>query len=98
VTVALLVRIDAEPGREEEVASLLGESLPMVEAEPQTTAWFALRFGPTTFGIFDAFPDEAGRQTHLEGRVARALAERAELFAQPPVLERVAVLAAKLPE
>jgi quinol monooxygenase YgiN len=66
--------------------------------EPATIAWFAIRLGPSTFGIFDAFPDEAGRQAHLSGRVAAALmAKASELLAQPPVIEKVEVLAAKLP-
>jgi len=54
--------------------------------------------GPTTFGIFDAFPDEEGRQAHLAGKVAAALKEKAsDLFAQPPAIEQVDVVAAKLP-
>ena len=66
--------------------------------EPATIAWFAIRLGPSTFGIFDAFPDEAGRQAHLSGRVAAALmAKASELLAQPPVIEKVEVLADKLP-
>ena len=70
----------------------------VVNEEPATTAWFAIRIGPSTFGIFDAFPDEAGRQAHLSGRVAAALmAKASELLAQPPVIEKVDVLAAKLP-
>jgi hypothetical protein len=70
----------------------------LVQAEPETTAWFAIRLGVSTFGIFDAFPDDAGRQAHLSGRVAAALKERAaELFSRPPVIETVDVLAAKLP-
>lgn len=62
VTVALLVRLEAKPGNEQEVARLLENGLAMVEDEPGTTAWFAVRFGVRTFGIFDAFPDYAGRQ------------------------------------
>jgi quinol monooxygenase YgiN len=70
----------------------------LVQAEPATIAWFAIRLGPSTFGIFDAFPDDAGRQAHLSGRVAAALmAKASELLAQPPVIEQVDVLAAKLP-
>ena len=70
----------------------------MVQEEPGTTAWFGIRLGPTTFGIFDVFPDEAGRQAHLAGRVAAALmAKASELFAQPPAIEKPDVLAAKLP-
>jgi len=95
---ALFVRLEAKSGKEAEVESFLRGGLPIVEAEPDTTAWFAIRFGPTTFGIFDAFPDEAGRQAHLSGKVAAALmAKASELLAQPPLIEKVDVLAAKLP-
>jgi quinol monooxygenase YgiN len=98
VTVALFVRLEAKPGKEEDVASFLRGGLAVVEEEPATTAWFAIRMGPATFGIFDAFPDESGRQAHLSGRVAAALTAKAsELFAQPPTIEKVDVLAAKLP-
>jgi quinol monooxygenase YgiN len=98
VKVALLVRLEAKPGKEEEVANFLRSGLALVEEEPATTAWFAIRMGPTTFGIFDAFPDEEGRQAHLAGKVAAALKEKAsELFAQPPDIKPVDVLAAKLP-
>ena len=98
VRVALLVRLAAKPGKEADVESFLRDGLPIVEQEPATTAWFAIRLGPSTFGIFDAFPDESGRQAHLSGRVAEALmAKASDLFAQPPVIEKVDVLAAKLP-
>jgi len=98
VKVALFVRLDAKPGKEKEVESFLLSGLPIVQAEPATTAWFGLRLGPSTFGIFDAFPDEAGRQAHLSGRVAAALMAKAgELLAKPPSIEKVDVLAAKLP-
>jgi quinol monooxygenase YgiN len=98
VTVALFVRLEAKPGREGDVEKFLRSGLPLVEAEPATTAWFGIRMGPSTFAIFDAFPDEAGRQAHLTGRVAEALmANAAELLAQPPSIEKVDVLAAKLP-
>ena len=97
VTVALLVRLEAKSGRESEVEEFLRGGLALVEAEPATTVWFGIRLGPSTFGIFDAFPDEAGRTAHLTGRVAAALGEKAsELFAKPPTIERVDVLAAKL--
>lgn len=97
VTVALLVRLEAKPGKEAEVEQFLRGGLPIVEQEPATTAWFAIRIGPSTFGIFDAFPDEAGRQAHLSGRVAAALmAQAPDLLAQPPSIEQVDVLAAKL--
>ena len=98
VKVALLVRLEAKPGKEAEVESFLKSGLPVVQEEPATTAWFGIKLGPSTFGIFDAFPDEAGRQAHLAGQVAAALmAKASELLAQPPVIEQVDVLAAKLP-
>ncbi|MFL5732104.1 MAG: putative quinol monooxygenase, partial [Chloroflexia bacterium] len=73
VRVALFVRLEAKPGKEADVESFLRSGLSIVQEEPGTTTWFALRFGPSTFGIFDAFPDESGRQAHLAGRVAEAL-------------------------
>jgi quinol monooxygenase YgiN len=98
VKVALLVRLDAKPGKEKEVEDFLRGGLAIVQQEPATTAWFAIRMGPSTFGIFDAFPDDAGRQAHLSGRVAAALmAKASELLAKAPVIEKVDVLAAKLP-
>lgn len=99
VTVALWVRLEAKPGKESDVENFLKGGLSVVQEEPQTTAWFALRLGPSTFGIFDVFPNDAGRQAHLSGRVAAALKERAgDLFAKPPSIEKVDVLAAKLPQ
>jgi quinol monooxygenase YgiN len=98
VRVALLVRLEAKAGKEAEVASFLRGALPLAQQEPATTAWFALQLGPSTFGIFDAFPDDSGRQAHLSGHIAAALmAKASELLAQPPVIEKVDVLAAKLP-
>ena len=97
VTVGLLVRLEAKAGKESEVASFLKGALPLAEAEPATATWFAIRLGPSTFGIFDAFPDDAGRKAHLAGRIAAALMARAsELLAKSPVIEPVDVLAAKL--
>ena len=97
--VALFVRLEAKPGKEAAVENFLLGSLSVVQAEPATTEWFAIRLGPSTFGIFDTFPDEAGRQAHLAGRLAQALKDRAaELFAKPPAIEKVDVLAAKLPQ
>ena len=99
VNVALLVRLEAKPGKESDVAKFLRDGLAIVDAEPATIAWFALQLGPSTFGIFDAFPNESGRQAHLSGRVAAALMARAdELFSKPPTLEKVDVLASKLPK
>ena len=95
--VALLFRLEAKPGKEQEVAELVSGGLPMFEEEPATAAWFGLRFGVTTFGIFDAFPDEAGRQAHLADRVAAALKENAHLFEETPSIETADVLAATIP-
>ena len=96
--VALFVRLEAKPGREADVESLLRSGLPLVAEEPETTSWYGMRLGDSTFGIFDTFPDDSGRQAHLSGRVARSLAERADdLFARAPVIERIDVLACKLP-
>jgi quinol monooxygenase YgiN len=95
---ALFVRLEAQPGKEAAVADFLAGALPLANAESGTTAWFALKFGPSTFGVFDAFPDEAGRQAHLTGPIAAALmANAATLLATPPVIERVDLLAVKLP-
>lgn len=98
VTVALYVQLEAKPGKEKDVEAFLKGGLAIVQEEPATTAWFAIRMGPSTFGIFDAFPNDAGRQAHLTGRVAAALMAKApELLAKPPVIEKIDVLAAKLP-
>jgi len=98
VNVALLVRLEAKPGKEQDVEEFLRGGLPIVEGEPATIAWFAIRMGPSTYGIFDAFPDEAGRQAHLAGQVAAALmASASELFSEPPDIQQIDVLAAKLP-
>ena len=98
VNVALYVQLEAKPGKEAEVESFLRSGLPLVEAEPATIVWFGIRLGPSTFGIFDAFPDDAGRQAHLSGKVAEALmANASELLAESPVIRKVDVLAAKLP-
>jgi quinol monooxygenase YgiN len=96
--VALLVRLEARPGKEAQVARLLEDGLSFVREEPATPYWFALQLGPTTFGIFDAFPDEPARQAHLAGRLASALmAQAPQLLAEPPSIERVDILASKLP-
>ena len=94
----LFARLEAKPGKEEAVAAFLMQGLQLANQETTTPVWFALRLGPTTFAIFDAFHDEAGRQSHLTGPIAKALmAQAATLLATPPVIERVDVLGAKLP-
>lgn len=82
-----------------EVAKFLEAGLSLANQEATTPIWFALRLGPTTFGIFDAFTDESGRQAHLNGPIAKALMSKAsELLSKPPVIEQVEVLGAKLPK
>lgn len=94
----LLVRVEAKPGKEAEVQALLHHALALARQEPETTAWFGLRFGRSRFGIFDVFPAEQGRQAHLSGPVARALMDNAErLFAHVPKVEKLDVIADKLP-
>jgi quinol monooxygenase YgiN len=94
----LIARLEAKPGKEKDVEEFLRGALPVVQQEQGTIAWFAIRLSPSTFGIFDTFPDEAGRQAHLTGRVADALfAKASELFSKPPSIERFDVLADKLP-
>lgn len=98
VTKALLVRLEAKSGKEGEVERFLADARPLVEQERETTAWFAVRFGQSEYGIFDVFPDERGRDAHLRGAVASGLAQRGdELFAEAPRIERIDVLADKLP-
>jgi quinol monooxygenase YgiN len=98
LTVGLFARLEAKPGKEEEVAAFLRQGLQLANQETTTPLWFALRLGPATFAIFDAFRDEAGRRAHLDGPIARALmAQAPSLLATPPVIERADVLGAKLP-
>ena len=95
---ALFVRLEAKPGQEAALADFLASALPLANAESGTTAWFALKFGPSTFGVFDAFADETGRQAHLDGPIAAALmANAASLLSAPPKIEKIDLLAAKLP-
>ena len=99
VKLGLFVRLEARPGKEKDVESFLKGGRALVDQEPATTAWFAIRLGPSTFGIFDVFADDSGRQAHLTGEVAKALMAKApDLFAKPPAIEKVDVIAAKLRE
>ena len=98
VRVALWVRLEAKPGKEAAVEAFLKSGLALANQEPATTAWFALKIGPSTFGIFDAFPDDTGRNAHLNGPIAAALmANASALLSSPPSIEKVDVLAAKMP-
>jgi quinol monooxygenase YgiN len=96
VKLALLVRLEAKPGKEKELEDLLTSALPLAQNEPGTIHWFALRIGPSTFGIFDSFEKQEGREAHLNGPIAAALVARApELLSKPPVIEQVDLLAIK---
>ncbi len=98
VTVGLWVPLKAKPGKEDDVARFLEGGRALVDQEPETTAWFAVRLSSSEFAIFDVFPDDSGRQAHLSGKVAEALmAQAPDLFAQPPDIKQVDVIAAKLP-
>lgn len=97
VKVAIYAQMKAKPGKEREVEEFLKSALPLANQEAGTTVWFALKLGPSTFGIFDAFPDDAARNAHLTGPIASALmAKAAELLSEAPSIEKVEVLAAKL--
>ncbi|GLQ89795.1 antibiotic biosynthesis monooxygenase [Dyella flagellata] len=96
VKCGLLVRLEAKPGREQAVADFLAAGLEMTNREAGTPIWFAIKLSPTTFGVFDAFANEAGRQAHLNGDMAKALMARAsELLATEPSVEPIDVLAMK---
>lgn len=96
VTVGLHVPLHAKPGKEEEVAAFLEGALPLVEQEPGTTTWYAIRVSDSEFAIVDFFADDSGRQAHLSGAVAEALMAQADdLFSQPPAINQVDVLASK---
>ncbi len=98
VTVGFLATIKAKPGKEQEVADFLSGALPLAQNEPDTTGWFAIKIDDSTYAIFDVFPDDAGRQAHLNGPIAAALMEKAdELLSEPPDIKPIDVLAAKLP-
>ncbi len=98
VKLALYARLEAKPGKEKEVEDFLRGGLAIVQGEPGTIAWFAIHIQPSTYAIFDVFNDEAGREAHLAGRVAAALMAKApDLLAKPPSIEKIDVLAAKLP-
>jgi quinol monooxygenase YgiN len=95
---SILVQLEAKPGKEDEVEKFLRSALPLVQAETGTTTWYALKMGPSKFGIFDTFADEKGRNAHLGGEVAKALFAKAEdLFAKPPAIDQPEILAVKAP-
>jgi len=96
--VALYVPLEAKPGKEADVAAFLEAGLSLARQEPTTPIWFALRLSENTFGVFDAFENEAGREAHLRGPIAQALMAKAgELLAKPPAIHKIDILADKLP-
>jgi quinol monooxygenase YgiN len=97
---ALYVPLEAKPGKEKELADFLKSAAPMVDAEAGTVSWFAIQESPSRFAIFDTFDDEAGREAHLQGKVAMALMEKAkkgDLFAKDPEVHKIGIIADKLP-
>lgn len=93
---AILGLLEAKPGKEKELEAFLKSAQPLAVAEPATTTWYAVKLGPSRFGIFDTFKDEAGRKAHLSGEIAKALMAKAEeLLAKPPQLEMLEILASK---
>jgi quinol monooxygenase YgiN len=97
---SLYVPLEAKSGKEGEVAEFLRSALPLVNAEPGTISWFAIQESPSRFAIFDTFDDEAGRDAHLNGKVAAALMEKAksgDLFAKAPEIHKLGIIADKLP-
>jgi quinol monooxygenase YgiN len=97
VTVGIIATLKAKPGKEDEVAEFLRSALPLAQDEQDTTAWFALKIDEGTFGIFDVFPSDDGRQAHLGGPIAAALMAKADdLLSEPPDIKPIDILAAKL--
>ena len=95
---ALLGLLEAKPGKEQELEAFLKSALPLAEQETETTSWYAVKLGPAKFGIFDTFRDEAGRDAHLNGEIAKALMAKAgELLSGPPSIEKLEILAVKTP-
>ena len=96
VKLAFLAHLEAKPGKEDEVAKFLEAALDMAKKEATTISWYALRLSHSTFGVFDTFNDETGRQKHLIGPIGQALMAKApELFKSAPKIEPVEVLGSK---
>lgn len=96
VKFALLATLKAKAGKESEVEEFLKSAVPLVADEPETVTWYALKFDDSTFGIFDTFDTEDGRDAHLNGKVAAALMEKAEeLFSESPDIKKLQILAEK---
>ena len=97
LTKALLVRLEALPGKEQELADFLTEARSIVMEEPGTIAWFAIQFGPSTFGVYDVFPDDDARDAHLAGGVGQALGPNTGVLFSEPQIEKIDILADKIP-
>jgi quinol monooxygenase YgiN len=96
---ALLAMLHVKPGKEKEVEDFLKSARPLALQETGTTSWYAVKLGPARYGIFDTFPDENARNAHLTGEIAKQLFAKAEdLFATPPQVEKLEILAAKAPQ
>src|SRR6185295_19935474 len=94
ITKGLLVRLQVKSGLDEQVENFLTSALPLVQQEPATTAWFAIHFGGSEYGIFDVFPNDAGRDAHLSGPIAKALMANAEaLLVAAPSIQKIEILA-----
>ncbi len=99
VKFGLYVRLEAKPGKEKELEGFLQGAKSLVQAEPDTVAWFAIKLSPSVFGIFDVFEEESGREAHLNGEVAKQLmAKASELLAKEPEIHKIEIPAVKLPE
>ena len=93
---SLWVELNAKPGKEKELEEFLKSAQPLAEREKDTVSWYALKMGPANFGIFDTFADDAGRQAHLNGEIAKALMSKGkELLASDPKIHQVEIIAAK---
>jgi len=93
---AILARVEAKAGKEEEVLAFLRSALPLAIGEGETVRWYALQLGPSTFGIFDTFETTEGRNAHLNGQIAAALmANASKLLSKEPVIEMVDLIAIK---
>lgn len=95
-TRAILALVEAKPGKEKDVENFLKSALPLAQNETKTIRWYAIKLGPASFGIFDTFEDDGGRDAHLSGEIAKALmANAAELLAKPPQIQKADILAGK---
>jgi quinol monooxygenase YgiN len=93
---ALWVELNAKPGKEKELEEFLKSAQPLAEREKDTVSWYAVKMSPSNFGIFDTFADDAGRQAHLNGEIAKALMSKGkELLANDPKIHQIDILASK---